>query len=172
MRTIKFLLISLCIIAFSSNADAQRRKDRMQRYSSAYNYEIQCVGVGNDGTKSVKVWSYGRNVKKAMYKIKKDAVAAAIFRGIPAGGGAAKTPAIITDINAHETHADFFKKFFKAGGPYLQFVNLSDEAKPVGRNKIRMKGGYKIGMLVSINHDDLRTYLEDKGIARSLNSGF
>lgn len=172
MKTIKLLLITLLFIAFYGNADAQRRKERMQRYSSTYNYEIQCIGVGNDGTKSAKVWSYGRNVKKAMYKIKKDAVAAAIFKGIPAGGGAAKTPAILTDINASTTHAAFFKSFFKAGGPYLQFVNLSDEAKPVGRNKIKMKGGYKIGMLVSISYDDLRKYLEEKNIARSLNSGF
>lgn len=144
----------------------------MERYSSQYNYEIQCLGVGNDGTKAVKVWSYGKNVKTAIYKIKMDAVAAAIFRGIPAGGGAAQTPAILTDINAHEKNADFFDEFFKADGPYLQFVNLSDESTPIGSNKIKMKGGYKVGMMVSINYDELRKYLEQKGIAKKLDSGF
>ena len=35
------------------------------------NYEVSTIQVGSDGTKFVKVWGYGRNVKKAMLQAKK-----------------------------------------------------------------------------------------------------
>lgn len=172
MKTIYYILITFLFFVLSFSADAQSRKERMKRFTSTNSYEVQCIGVGKDGTKSIKVWSYGKSVKKALYKIKKDAVAAAIFRGIPAGGGAAMTPPIMTSSNARDEYSKFFKKFFKSGGSYLNFVNVSDERKPIGSNRIKMKGGYKVGMLVSINFDHLRKYLEEKGIAKKLNNGF
>lgn len=172
MKYKNYILLSILTFMLVLNVNAQSRKDRMEIYNSLYSYEIQCMGVGNDGTKLVKVWSYGKNVNKAVYKTKRDAIAAAIFKGLPAGNGAAKTPAIVTDINAHITHKEFFNEFFKAGGKYLDFINASNENKPKGKDRIKMKGGYKVGMLISINFDELRKYLEIKGIAKRLDSGF
>lgn len=169
----KNLLVSLLLVFFfAQGASAQKRKDRKALYSSQYNYQIQCLGVGNDGTKLFKVWGFDRNAKNAAYKAKRNAVAACIFRGIPAGGGADKTPAIITEPDAEKKHADFFDSFFAAGGKYLQYVNVTTDGAPSGKDRIRIKRGYKVAVIVSIAYDDLRKYLETQGVARSLNQGF
>ncbi len=169
----KNLLVSLLLVFFfAQGTSAQKRKERKALYSSKYNYQIQCLGVGNDGTKLFKVWGFDRNAKNAANKAKRNAVAACIFRGIPAGGGADKTPAILTDPDADKTHSDFFNDFFAFGGKYLQYVNVTTDGAPSGRDRIRIKRGYKVAVIVSIAYDDLRKYLEDKGIAPKLNQGF
>jgi hypothetical protein len=159
-----------------NNSHAQRRnKVRKLEYNSSYNYEVATVAVGVDGTKLVKVWGYGKKVEDAIRNAKKLAVAAAIFSGFPAapGGAAASTPPILKDKNADTKYADFFENFFAPGGKYLQFVQLSNDAPPSGKNRIKVnKKTYKVGVLVSVAYDNLRKYLEDQGIARSLDAGF
>ncbi|RLD63704.1 MAG: hypothetical protein DRJ01_03025 [Bacteroidetes bacterium] len=172
-KVIKSLIVSLLLVFFfAQGADAQKRKDRKALYNSKFNYQIQCLGVGNDGTKLFKVWGFDKNAKNAAYKAKRNAVAACIFRGIPAGGGADKTPAIVTDPDADKTHKEFFDEFFAAGGKYLQYVNVTTDGAPSGKDRIRVKRGYKVAVIVSIAYDDLRKYLEEKGVARSLSHGF
>lgn len=168
-------ILAIIVIA-STTADAQRRnKVRKMEYNSSYNYEVATVAVGVDGTKLVKVWGYGKKPEDATRNAKELAVACAIFRGFPAAsnGRAAKTPAIVTENNAAEKNAAFFENFFAPGGKYLQYVNLSTDAPPSGADRIKVnKKTYKVGVTVSIAFDELRKYMEDEGIARSLDSGF
>jgi len=181
MKTLKtFYLTSLSIALFllftGLNINAQsRNKVRKIEYNSSYNYEVTTVAVGVDGTKLVKVWGYGKKVEDAIRNAKKLAVASAIFSGYPAasGGAAAPTPAIIKDQNAGTKHAQFFDNFFAPGGKYLQFVQLSNDAPPSGKDRIKInKKTYKIGILVSVAYDNLREYLESQSVARSLDAGF
>ncbi len=167
---IQITIILLLIMVVSINA--QSRKELKAYYGSQYNVEIQTLGVGNDGTKLFKVWGYGKKVNEAVFEAKRNAISAAIFKGIPAGGGASPTPALTTEADAETKHKEFFDDFFKDGGKYLQFVNLSNDAEPSGADKIQMKKGYKVGVAISINHAGLRKYLEEKGVIRSLTTGF
>lgn len=160
-----FLLSGLCL-------QAQSRKELKAYYGSQYNVEIMTLGVGNDGTKLFKVYGYGKTVDEATMEAKRNAISAAIFKGIPAGGGAAPTPPLTTDPNAEVTHKAFFDEFFKPGGKYLQYVNLSNDGTAGGSDRVKMKKGYKVGVIVSINHTALRKYLEDSGVIRKLDSGF
>lgn len=169
-RTVQITLILL--LAATTALTAQSRRELKAYYGSQYNVEIQTLGVGNDGTKLFKVWGYGKKENEAIFEAKRNAISAAIFKGIPAGGGASPTPALSTDPDAETKHKEFFDDFFKDGGKYLQFVNLSDDAHVSQADKVKMKKGYKVGVAVSINHTGLRKYLEDKGVIRSLNSGF
>ncbi len=149
----------------------QTRKERKAMYDSQYNYELACLGVGNDGTKLLKVWGYGKKVDNAIYDAKRTAVAAVIFRGVPAGNGAAPTPSLLP-VDGYEKNMDFFDEFFKDGGMYLSFVNLTTDGTPGGSDNIKMSHGYKVAVSASINFNELRKYLQDKGIVKRLDAGF
>lgn len=166
-----FLLITLaCTVAIPSGA--QTRKERKILYNSQYNYEIEPVGVGQDGTKVFKVWGYGKNVGAAVMNAKEAAVAACIFKGLPGGQGSAPTPAICTQPNAEVTHADYFEKFFEVGGKYLQYIALTNDGDPAGEDRLKIKKGYKVAIYVQVMYDALRKQLEADGVARRLDAGF
>jgi len=167
-KSIFTLIIGILIV---STVIGQTRKERKAMYDSQYNYEIACLGVGNDGTKLVKVWGYGKKVDNAIYDAKRTAVAAVIFRGVPAGNGAAPTPSLLP-IDGYETNQPFFDEFFKDGGMYLSFVNLTTDGTPGGKDNIKMSHGYKVAVSASINFNELRKYLQDKGIVKRLDAGF
>ncbi len=165
-------LLLLIFLLTGLSLSAQKKRDLKAMYHSSFNYEILCLGVGNDGTKAIKVWSYGKTVEKAVYNAIHDAVAAVIFKGIPAGGGAAPTPAIVGP-SGYTQHEAFFDDFFKPGGMYLNFINLKTDGTPSGEDRIKVsKKEYKVAIYASINFDALRKYLEDSGVARRLDAGF
>jgi hypothetical protein len=169
MKQIFLVLLSMLMVA---GVNAQSRKERKILFGSSYNYEVAVLGVGQDGTKVFKVWGYAKKVDDAIVQAKKNAVAACIFRGIPGGNGAAPTPAICRETNSEETHADYFADFFETGGKYLKYVNLTTDAIPSGQDRLKVKGGYKVGVVVQILYDNLRRDLETDGIARRLDAGF
>lgn len=167
-NSIFILLFAFC---FVSIGNAQSRKERKAMYNSQFNYEIQSLGVGQDGTKLLKVWGYGKKPHDALFEAEKNTVAAVIFRGIPAGNGAAATPPILS-VDGYEKNAVFFDDFFKAGGMYLSFINVTTDGIPGGTDRVKMKKGYKVNISASVNHTALRKYLEEKGIAKKLDAGF
>ncbi len=169
MRKSLFTIIVLLLVV--ANSFGQTRKERKAMYDSQYNYELACLGVGNDGTKLLKVWGYGKKVDNAIYDAKRTAVAAVIFRGVPAGNGAAPTPSILP-VDGYEQHIDFFDEFFKDGGMYLSFVNLTTDGTPGGSDNIKMSHGYKVAVAASINFSALRKYLEEKGVVKRMDAGF
>lgn len=175
MARTTFLLLA-CAALLINSCSTQRElgpRERKILYSSSYNYEIQPAGVGSNGTKAVKVWGYGPSVEDAIQIAKRNAVAACIFSGIPAGQGVGRTPAIVTEHDAHEKYSDFFDEFFKIGGRYLRYISLSMEGPPSGQDRLRIERNYyKVGIYVQVMYDDLRRYLEDQGIARRLDHGF
>lgn len=172
MKSLKWITLLALMFVCLVQTDAQSRQQRKALYSSDFAIELQTLGVGNDGTKLIKVWGFGKKVGDAVYEAKRNAVMATIFRGLPAGGGSARTPAICRDADAYEKNADFFDRFFEDGGRYLNYINLSTDGMPSGPNRLKMKKGYKCAVTVSIDFDNLRKYLEDQGVARRLDSGF
>jgi len=165
------LFIVVLALLTTTVLNGQSRKERKAMYDSKFNYEIQCLGVGQDGTKLVKIWGYGKKADDAVFEAKKNAVAAVIFRGVPGGGGAAPTPSILP-IDGYEKNMDFFDDFFKAGGMYLSFVNSTTDGMPGGSDRIKMDKGYKVALSASVSYDQLRKYLEEKGIAKKMDAGF
>jgi len=173
MKLYRFALMAvLAFFVMLPSVNAQSRKERKILYNSQYNYEIEPIGVGQDGTKVFKVWGYGKKVEDAVMNAKEHAVAACIFKGIPGGNGSAPTPPIITEANAKVKHADYFEKFFEVGGKYLQFIAVTTDGEPAGQDRLKIKKGYKVAIYVQVMYDSLRKQLEADGIARRLDSGF
>ncbi len=176
MRKLKSLTILFALVfAFAAGTNAQERysrKERKAHYNSSYNYEVQIMGVGQDGTKVMRVWGYGKRVEDAIIEAKMNAVASVIFKGIPGGHGAAATPAILTDSNAADNNADYFDNFFSPGGKYLQFITMTTDGMPSGQDRLKVKKGFKVAIYAQVMYDALRKQLETDGIARRLDSGF
>lgn len=166
------LMAFVLICSACATSQAQSYKERKILFSSSYNYEIEPVGVGQDGTKVFKVWGYGKKIDKAVMNAKQAAVAACIFKGLPGGGGGAPTPPICTDPHAEETHKAYFEKFFEVGGKFLQYIAVTNDGNPAGEDRIKIKKGYKVAIYVQVMYNDLRKLLEADGIARRLDAGF
>lgn len=158
----------LTVFTFASISCAVAQK---YTYKSSRNYEIAMIGVGADGTKVFKIYTTARTVEKAIALGKKVAVEMCIFRGLPASGTINATPAIC-DRDAEEKNEDYFESFFTPGGKYLNYVNLTNDGFPSGQDRLKVKGGYKVGLTVQILFDNLRSDLEKDGIAKGLNYGF
>jgi hypothetical protein len=167
------IILTLLVISFlPGTLNAQSRKERKILYNSQYNYEIEPVGVGTDGTKVFKVWGYGKYVSEAIMSAKADAVAACIFKGLPGGAGTAPTPPIITEPNAENKYADYFETFFAVGGKFLQYIAVTTDGEPAGQDRLKIKKGYKVAIYVQVMYDALRRQLEADNIARRLDKGF
>lgn len=166
MRRYVFYILIVLLLA-SEVLVAQKRKERKEAFNSSYNYEIFVQAVGVDGTKVYKVYGYGKKVEDAILNARRCAVAAVVFKDIPGTAGAEGTPALCTD-DAATQHAAWFDNFFAYGGAWQNYVNLATDAAPSGKNRLKMKDGYKVGIIVQVLYDKLRADLEKAGICKKL----
>jgi hypothetical protein len=141
------------------------------RTATSYDYEVVFIRTGAAGTELFKVFSYGRNEKECIEASKLNAIKAILFKGIPGSG--MQRP-MISEAGAEEKYKDYFNEFFKSGGRYLNFVALSSDGSIDSMDRIRVKNGklLKIGIVVSVQKDNLRKQLQDDKIIKSLSSGF
>ena len=108
-----------------------------------------------------------KNAKMPLEVAKRNAVHAVIFKGVPAGNGAASQPPLKTDA-VTASDSVFFGNFFQ--GEYQDYIN-SVASGSLRILKLRARE-YKIGYVVSVAKDNLRKYLEDQGVIKGLSSGF
>jgi hypothetical protein len=150
------LISTLALLLLASSLSfAQNYRD--------FNYEVQFLRTGLQGTELFKVFAYGRNEKQCFDNAKMDAIKAILFKGVP-GSGLQKP--MITELSEMDQHKDYFKAFFKDNGPYLNYVSISNDGSIKVGNKL------KIGVIVSVSKANLRSELESAGIIKKLNAGF
>lgn len=173
-----YLKLTLTVILFSficSSASAQKRaKKKADEDTMEWRYEIECMGTGTDGNYLIKVWSFSRRPHVAAEQAKKNAVHGVIFKGVPQGErGCVSQPALARNSNLEQEKAAFFQDFFREGGKYQKFVNLTTNGAVAAGDRMKIgRREYKIGIIVSVNKALLRKDLEDAGIVRGLSSGF
>lgn len=163
MRKISLFFILCAFSVITSCGSASK----LSKADTPWTYEIESVGVGADGTYAIRVWSYYKNAKMPLEVAKRNAVHAVIFKGVPAGNGAASQPPMVTgQLSASDTA--FFDNFFMAD--YQNYIN-SVANSSLRIIKLRARE-YKIGYVVSVAKDNLRKYLENQGVIKGLSSGF
>jgi len=168
MKTLKLTLLLAGIVLFSLSGYSQKKKNP----AAFYNYEVECMGTGMDGTQLLKVWGYGKKPKDAVENAKKDAVQAVMFKGILAGKPGCMMRPLITDAGAEQQHQDYFVAFFKEKGKYLNFVSISSDGSIDPKDRLKVGGQFKVGVIVSVSHSALRKELEAAGIIKALGTGF
>ncbi len=140
--------------------------------NASYNFDIQCMGTGMDGTQLVKVWGFGKNPNVAIEQAKKNAVYAVIFKGITTGEPGCMNRPLLTASGSEQQFGDYFNAFFADGGKYLDYVNISSDGSIDPNDRIKVGRQYNMGVIVSVSHTQLRKDLETAGIVKKLTDGF
>ena len=154
----KITYLSLFVILILSSCTSTKKVATVTK-----DYEVETMGVGKDGTYLIKVTDYFKTADERVYidGLKKTAVHCVIYRGIPAGNGSLKQPALMNNDTKIEGN-DFFEQ-----KQYLNFVgSIVNSSKSITR--IKGSKDFKISLTVSVNKDELRKYLSDNGIIKSL----
>ncbi|MBK6626778.1 MAG: hypothetical protein IPJ87_14870 [Flavobacteriales bacterium] len=168
MRT-RALFLPFCALLMVGAANAQGKK--ADKDTEQWRYELEAVNTGGQGTYQVKVWSYSKNATVATEQAKKNAVHGVVFRGFP---GKDRVPGQnpLCGPNLEQEHADFFREFFKDGGKYMKFVQVTNGGMVAEGDRLKVGKEYKIGVIVSVDAANLRKDLEAAGICKGLGSGF
>jgi len=174
MKTNKILLLLTILIICSCSGTSNVRKDSSN--VDEWRYDIEAQDTGIQGTYLVKVWSYAEDPDVAINMAPKDAVHGILFKGFPRNKRIPGQDPLIRDTKTKTENAAYFSNFFADGGPYLQYVTLTNSGAILPGDRLKVGSGdntmYKIGMVVSVNVADLRKHLEDDGIIEPLNAGF
>lgn len=176
--------ITLCLTVFICLVGSAQRKQKLaDKDTFEWEYDIQCFGgTAKHGYKLVKVWSYSKEKSVATTQAKKNAVHGIIFKGHAGEGRECKSlrPLMNQEMTEKE-YKNFFKDFFLDDGDFNRFVTYATDHKGIAdvQKLVKNKKGkkekfykYKIGVVVSVASDELRKYLEKKGIINSLSKGF
>jgi hypothetical protein len=173
-KTMKIIILTFISIT-SLNSFAQiNKKAKADEDTKKWRYEVQCVGVGNQGTKLIKVFSYSKKSSIAIEQAKKNAIHAMIFQGFNgnSSSGCPTQKPLTNNPSLEQEQAAFFDEFFAEGGKYLKFVNITGDGSIAPEDRMKVGKEYKIGVVVSVMYDLLRKDLESAGIIKSLSSGF
>lgn len=166
----KILVLLIVMLSATTFAQAKKKADKA---TEQWRYEIECAGIGTDGTYLIKVWSYSKKGDIAISQAKKNAVHGIIFKGFAGGAqGCNSQKPLVSNPNLESEKEDFFKPFFEDGGKYMKFVSASSDGNVDASDRMKVGKEYKIGVVVSVMKDALRKDLEAAGIARGLSSGF
>lgn len=166
MRHLSFLFIILSLSCFSS---CSTRSHQEVKY---WNYEVEPVQAGVEGTYLFKVWSYSTNPDVALDLARRNAIHAVIFKGIQGKSAVSTKPPLTTNSNLENERSDFFRVFFAPGGVYLKYIAIVNNGALDAGDVIKIGREYKVGVIVSVNVALLRKYLEDQKIINSITNGF
>jgi len=165
------LALMLCLPMFAFAQSGKEKKANQD--TEAWRYEIEPENVGNQGTVVVKVWSFSKDPKVAAEQSKKNAIHGVIFKGVPTKDRIQGKKPLVQNSAIESEKADFFANFFANGGDYQRFVSLTNNGAIGAGDVMKVdKKEYKVGVVVTVNYSELRSYLEDQGIVKKLNSGF
>ncbi len=131
-------------------------------------YEIIGAGTGSQGTYLIDVTVISKKSNPDDNILKRAAVHGVLFKGFsnkvhrqiqkPLAGSAAN----------EAQHADFYKDFFSDSGSASDFASIVVDSRKV----VKSGKEYRVTMTISVNKEELRSYLESLGILKILNSGF
>lgn len=169
-RLVSTVLFMMVLLVAPFMSVAKKTVDKQQFMREWSNYEATTNSVGQNGTKNLKVWGYGKKIDKAIEQAKKNAVHACLFMGVPGSSNAMATPAIFKNQGNAQVlieNFDYFYDFFENNEEYLQFVNITTDGYPSGQDRREVKGGYKVAINVQVMYDNLREKMKADGLLKS-----
>ena len=137
--------------------------------SSSRTYQTECVSIESDGYVTIKIWDTKKGAKYKSEQARKDAIHSILYSGISGGGGCATQLPILNRSEEQENFKKIEKSFFDKRGNWSMFTRSSAREttlpSSLGNNKWKV---YE----VSISKNELRKYLEEQKIIKSLTNGF
>lgn len=166
----KFLLISffLTISTLSSNANLVSAEVAINDKDLLPQYEIVGAGTGVQGTYLINVTIISKKKNPNDDLFKRTAVHGVLFKGFSSKENRQMQKPLAGNSANEVQHADFYKDFFSESGSATDYASIIDGSRKV----IKSGKEYRITVKVSVNKDNLRSYLESLGIVKALNSAF
>jgi len=129
-------------------------------------YSIECISVENEGFVKLKLLNYVKPTKFKIEEASKDAIKALLYSGYSSTNCPTQKPLL-----KETTDIDSFKKiekdFFSKNGKWKTFTRNSLDIDNVKTEKTTIKE-----FEIMVNKDQLRKYLEEQKIIKSLTTGF
>lgn len=174
MKYLVAVLLLMLVAPFQSFSQGRKIK-KANAETAAWRYEIEVENVGLQGACNVKVWSYSKNPAVATEQTKKNAVHGMIFKGVADKTGIKGKKPLVADVTVEGKYADFFENFFADGGEYMKYVAYTTTGQVAAGDVVKLgpkSREYKVGVVVTVQYDQLRKRLEQEGIVKKLNEGF
>ena len=154
LQALLIVMSSLMLLSFASNNR---------------NYQTECVTIETDGYVTIKIWDTKKGAKYKPEQARKDAVHAILYTGISGGNGCTTQPPILNKTEEQENFKTIEKSFFAKKGKWSMFTRSSATESTLPANLGIKK--WKVYQ-VSISKNELRKYLEEQKIIKSLTNGF
>jgi hypothetical protein len=127
------------------------------------------VTLESDGYVTIKIWDTKKGSKYKPEQSRKDALHAILYSGIAGGTACATQPPFLNKTEEQENFKSIEKSFFARKGKWSMFTRSSATETTLPAN-LGVKN-WKVYQ-VSISKNELRKFLEDQKIIKSLNNGF
>lgn len=155
----KKILFITFLIGISTISFAQKK----------FAYQVECISVENEGYVTIKIWNTKLGKKYTQEQARKDAIHAILYSGVPNTNGCFTQKPLLSNSDAEENFGKIEKDFFSKKGSWSKYtrdaktettlpVNIGDKSWKVYQ--------------VSVSKNELRKYLEEQKIIKSLNNGF
>jgi hypothetical protein len=153
-KIIVIVLSSFMLLSFTSNKNS---------------YQIQCINLDTDGYVILKIWNTQKGTKYIVEQAYKDAIDAILFSGLASEKGCTSQPPILNEQTEKEKFKIIQKQFFSKNGKWSTFAKSAKTETTLPTN-LGIKN-WKVYQ-VAISKNELRKYLEEEKIIKSLNNGF
>lgn len=137
--------------------------------SSNVNYQTECVSIDTDGYIIIKIWDTKKGINYKREQARKDAIHSLLFSGISGINVCATQPPILNKIEEQDNFKSIEKSFFSSNGQWAKFTTSSatETTLPLSLGDKNWKV-----FEVKVSKNELRKYLVDLKIIKSLNNGF
>jgi hypothetical protein len=132
-------------------------------------YQTECISMEMDGYITLKIWDTKKGVSYTSEQSRKDAIHAILYSGIAGIKGCTTQAPLLNKIEAQENFKNIEKSFFSIKGKWTMFTRSSEIETTLPEN-LGIKN-WKVYQ-VSVSKNELRKYLEEQKIIKSLNNGF
>ena len=136
----------------------------VKKSQANYDFKSKVLSSNYDGTFVIRTQVRARNAAIAFTDAQRKVVQEVIFDGVDAGSnGVEPLKPILFDMNARRTYEDYFATFFRDGGEWTKYANLSD--KRTGTTTYKRNGVQSIETVtVTVDRKSLREKLIADGI--------
>lgn len=132
-------------------------------------YQTECVSIETDGYFIIKIWDTKKGQKYSSEEARKDAIAAILYSGISGSRECTTQLPILNTTEKQENFKSIRNSFFAKQGKWSMFTRSSATETTIP-NSVAVRS-WKVYQ-VSVSKKELRKYLEEQKIIKSLTNGF
>lgn len=132
-------------------------------------YQTECVSLETDGYVTIKIWDTKKGAKYKPEQARQDAVNALLYSGIAGSNGCGTQNPLLNGADEQDKFKSIEHDFFAKNGRWAMFTRSAATETTIPQN-IGDKNwkAYQ----VSVSKKELRKYLEEQKVIKSLNNGF